>query len=367
MSSPVAKYSRIFAKYVLVPFSILCVLAIVFLLSYRAYLQHEIREQTDISSPNGIQSLEKVLLGGIQQQISIRGQDVSSPVLLFLHGGPGGAEIPLARFFDTELEEHFVVVRWDQRGAGMSYDSDIPIASLNTEQLISDAHELSRLLCERLGVEKIYLVGHSWGSALGARVASLYPDLFHAFVGVGVLVEDVRLEEISYDFTLARAKELDNREALEQLEEIGRPPYDHFDEMIVQRTWLERFGGLYHGEMGNLFMMGATSPDTTLLDGYRYTRGQMFVLEHMWDDFKEVNLFEQAPRIEVPVYFFLGRHDYNTPPELALRYFEMLEAPAGKQIVWFENAGHMIPHEASKEYSDALIRRVLKETYPPVP
>jgi len=367
MSGPIKKWFGIVAKYILVPFSILCILAIAFLLSYRTYLQHQIRKETDITSPGGIQSLEKVVLGGVEQQISIRGQDRSNPVLLHLHGGPGGAEIPLARFFDTELEKHFVVVKWDQRGAGMSYDPDIPVESLSTEQLISDAHEMAELLRKRLGVEKMYLVGHSWGSALGARTASLYPELFHAFVGVGQFVEDVELEEISYNFTLDKAKELNNQEALEQLEEIGPPPYDHYDEMLVQRVWLERFGGLYHGEMGNLFMMGATSPDSTLFDGYRYTRGQMFVLEHMWDDLKEVNLFEQAPRIEVPVYFFLGRHDYNTPPELAVRYFEMLEAPAGKQIVWFENAGHMIPFEASREYSDALINKVLKETSTPAP
>jgi pimeloyl-ACP methyl ester carboxylesterase len=64
----------------------------------------------------------------------------------------------------------------------------------------------------------------------------------------------------------------------------------------------------------------------------------------------------------VPAYFFVGRHDYNSPSEETVRYFEALDAPRGKHLIWFENAAHMMPYEATDQYVDALINRVLKET-----
>jgi len=361
------RYVSISLKYIVLPLLVVCSAVIVVLLAYRSYLQHKVRQRTTITSPNGIESLEKVTLGGIEQSISIRGWDTSNPVLLHLHGGPGGAELVLGRYFDTALEKHFIMVRWDQRGTGKSYDPYIPAESMNFEQLVADTRELARHLIDRFDVPKIYLVGHSWGSALGAVSASRYPDLFHAFVGVGQMVESSEMERICYQFTFDKATESQNQAALKELGEIGAPPYDNYGEMLIQRKWLMEFGGLNHSDMGNLWWMGATSPDTRLSDVLGYARGPLFSLDHMWDDFISVNLFEQAPRIEVPTYFFLGRHDFNTPPEIAERYFEQLDAPKGKYIVWFDDAGHMIPFEKPIEYSKALIHTVLKETYEPQP
>ena len=86
----------------------------------------------------------------------------------------------------------------------------------------------------------------------------------------------------------------------------------------------------------------------------------------MWEQIdEEGNLFQEVPRIEIPVYLFLGRYDYNTPFELAERYCEELEAPQGKQIVWFEKSAHMIPYEEPEKYCDMLINKVRKETYKP--
>jgi pimeloyl-ACP methyl ester carboxylesterase len=358
------KVLKIAAKYVILPIILLCVLAILSFLSYRAYVQKQIRRQTEITSPYGIESLEMVPLGGVEQCISIRGWDTSNPVLLHLHGGPGGAEIVMARHFDSELEKHFIVVRWDQRGAGKSYNPDIPLETMTTDQFISDAGELARMLMKRFDEEKVYLVGHSWGSALGARTAARYPELFHAFVGVAQFVDGIENEELTYQFTLEKAEESGNQQALNELGEIGAPPWDNLEELFVQRKWLEHFRGVSRQELPNLWWKGATSPDSVLVDALRYERGQMFTIEHMWTEFTGMNLFEQAPRVEVPVYFFLGRYDFNTPTELSLRYFEQLDAPLGKQIVWFEDCAHMIPFEAPDKFSEVLIDKVLAETYP---
>jgi pimeloyl-ACP methyl ester carboxylesterase len=357
------KLLKIVFKYVILPIIIICILAILSFLSFVAYVQNQVRRQTEITSPNGIESLEMVTLGGIEQCISIRGWDKNNPVLLHLHGGPGTAEIPMARHFDSELEKKFVVVRWDQRGAGKSYNPDIPPETMNTDQFISDTCELAEMLRKRFDEEKVYLVGHSWGGALGARTAARYPELFHAFVGVAPFVDGIENEEMTYQFTLDRAEESGNQQALNELKEIGVPPWDNLEERGLQRKWLEHFRGWNHQELPNLWWKGATSPGSVPTDALRYKRGVKFSAEHMWTAYKSVNLFEQAPLIEVPVYFFLGRHDFNTPTELFLRYYERLEAPRGKQIVWFEDCAHMIPFEAPEKYSDMLIEKVLAETY----
>lgn len=348
-------------KYILAPLLLISIFCSLLLFSYRTYRQHTVAKETEITSPNGISSLEEITLGGVKQWILIRGWDRTNPVLLSLHGGPGNGQIALARFLYGRLERDFVVVTWDQRGGGKSYSSDIPVESMNVEQFVSDTRELAEKLRARFNVPKIYLVGHSWGSMLGALTAARYPDLFHAFVGVGQDVDGVEAEDISYRFVLEKAEKLGNQEALRELRDIGPPPYDDYREMMTQRRWLEEFGGVAHVALRNLWWVGATSPDTSLLDGIRYARGQEFSSRHMAAQVYHVNLFEEAPKIEVPVYFFVGRYDYNTPFELAERYYERLEAPRGKQLIWFENSAHMIPFEEPEKYCDMLIK-VLRET-----
>ncbi len=352
-------------KYIILPAVLFLVVIVVCLLLYRRHLQNRVLKETRITSPDGIESLEKIKLGGIDQWIFIRGWDRANPVLLHLHGGPGSADISIARFFDTELVKHFVVVHWDQRGAGKSFSPDIPPESMKREQFVADIRDLAEMLRKRFNVEKIYLVGHSWGSEIGALAVSRYPELFQAYVGVAQVVEDSEQERISYQFVLDRARETGNQEAMQELQQIGPPPYDDVSEFMVQRRWLERFGGVSRSEkteFGALIKMALSSPDYSLRDAVKFFRGQEFSSAHLWRESLNTNLFQQAPRIDVPVYIFSGRYDYNSPFEEAQRYYQALDAPQGKHFIWFENAAHMLPYEVPDEYADALINRVLKET-----
>jgi pimeloyl-ACP methyl ester carboxylesterase len=353
------------AQYVGISALLIFVALLMIALSWRALMQSRVRSATAITTPKGVESLEKVTLGGVDQWLLIRGWDRSNPVLLHLHGGPGSADISIARFFDTELIRHFTVVHWDQRGAGKSFSPDIPPESMTREQFVEDIRELAELLIKRFEVSRIYLVGHSWGSEIGALAASRYPELFHAYVGVGQVVEGTEDEQISYRFVIDQARETGNQQAIRELERIGPPPYDGVSELLVQRKWLERFGGVSRSEettMRALIKRALSSPDYSLCDAVRFFRGQSFSSAQLWNEGLETNLFEQVPRIDVPVYFFTGRHDYNTPFELAERYYRTLDAPRGKHLIWFENAAHMLPYEVPDEYADALIHRVLKET-----
>jgi len=130
-----------------------------------------------------------VEIGGIQQYIRIRGQDRSNPVLLDLHGGPGGAQSGFTYRILRPWTEYFTVVEWDQRGAGRSSsDDESSIEAMSFERMVAHAIELIEHLQTRLGVDRVILVGHSWRSILGLTVADRRPDLLYAYVGMGEAV-----------------------------------------------------------------------------------------------------------------------------------------------------------------------------------
>jgi proline iminopeptidase len=200
---------------------------------------------------------QRVLLGGLAQEVLVRGADAGNPLLLILHGGPGFAEMPLFTAYNAGLEQHFLVAHWDQRGAGRSYASDIPAESMTLHQFIADALELIDWLTERFAQDKVYLLGHSWGSLVGATLASERPAKLHAFVGVGQLVAGMRNEQASYAFTLRRAIDHQNSEAISALRAIEdryTPPGGlTFADLVIQRGWLDRFGGTVNGDTAALF------------------------------------------------------------------------------------------------------------------
>ena len=340
-------------------------------LLYRLYEQNRVKNATQITTQGGIDLLGNVILGGEEQWVLIRGRKQTNPVLLYLHGGPGSFIIPRARDFGTRLEEDFVVVYWDQRGSGKSYRTGMPPNSMNIEQFISDTHELVEVLKQRFNVPKVYLVGNSWGAALGTMVAEQYPDLFYAYIGTGQLVNTRMAESISYEFTLNEAKETNNKEAIRELTEMGPPPWD-YQTMNKQRKWLRRFGGTIYAEneTANSFLsefMGKMllSPEYTLMEILENSTDPNFAIRNLWDDIGSINLFEQVPRLEIPVYFIAGRHDYNTPSELVEQYYEQLEAPEGKRLIWFEYAAHMPEFEAPDQFYSVMVDSVLTQTFPP--
>ncbi len=306
--------------------------------------------------PNSIASLEKVKIKGIDQCLLIRGHDVNNPLLLFLHGGPGSPEMGLAYLSQRRAEEYFTIVHWDQRGAGKSFSKKIPAETLNVEQFISDTHELVQLLKSRFNKEKIYLLGHSWGSVLGTLVVQRYPDLFHAYIGMGQVVNMIENENISYKYTLDAAKKAGNNKVVNKLETLDPPYIDDIKALRFQRKWLARYGGALHDEKSMMVMIkkGFLSPEYSLRDLPRFIKGSLRTAKAMWEELADINFIEQVPELKVPVYFFEGRYDYQVPFELAEKFYEKLKAPK-KKLIWFEKSGHCPNFEEPEKFQDALI------------
>jgi pimeloyl-ACP methyl ester carboxylesterase len=314
--------------------------------------------------PNSIASMEYLKLGGIEQWILIRSHNLNNPLLLLLHGGPGSADSPLAHKFQSELEKHFIVINYDQRGAGKSYSKKIAKESMNVEQFVSDTYNLIVFLKKRFNKEKIYLIGHSWGSMLGTLVVQRYPELFYAYIGVGQVVNLIDNEIFSFQYTLKEAKKRDNKRAIKQLEKIRPYSGQTLAHLRIQRKWLKKFGGVLHNQtsMWPLLKIGIRSPEYNFVDFIRFVRGTDFSTKNLLKNLFKIDFFKDVKEFKVPIYFCIGRYDYNTPFELSERFFKQLKAPI-KKFIWFENSAHCPNFEEPEKFQNFLINEVLPDTY----
>jgi pimeloyl-ACP methyl ester carboxylesterase len=198
-----------------------------------------------VTTPNGIDEATYVQIGGIEQWITIRGEDRKNPVLLLLHGGPGDATNPWGYAGFRNWLKHFTVVQWDQRGAGRTFGRNgaATASTITVERMVQDGIELAELLSKRLHKEKIVLVGHSWGSTLGVLMVKARPELFYAFVGTGQVADPSRNYAVAYVALVEKASREGNARAVRDLKEVGPPPYKSGKGFAMQRKWANLFEG----------------------------------------------------------------------------------------------------------------------------
>lgn len=317
--------------------------------------------------PGSIATLEKVDLNGSQQWISIRGKDVNKPVLLFLAGGPGGSQLVTARRALGELEDYFVVVNWEQPGAGKSFDA-VDRSTLSPERYVTDGIALTNYLRERFDEEKIYILGESWGSVVGVWMVQHNPELFHAFIGTGQMVAFLETDLMCYEFVLELMEERGNTAKVAQLKEQGPPPYYGKGVAMKEAAFLTETYAYMNADPniaddGFNTWQDLSGSEYGLYDKVNWFLGALVTMDAVYPQLWEVDFRVQATQLEVPVYFLLGRHDVNAPPVLAEEYFELLDAPH-KELIWFERSGHNPWVTESSVFVDVVVDTVLADTYP---
>ena len=323
-----------------------------------------IRRPRAADSAGSIATLEKVRIGGSDQWVLERSHDIANPIVLYLHGGPGTSQLTSNRRDTKRLERFFTVVNWDQRGAGKSYRAITDVAGMNIDQFVHDTVELTRYLLNKFHQERLVLVGHSWGSVIGALAVARYPELYHCYVGIGQIGNMKDGEAVSYQWTLDRARELHDRRAIDALVRIGPPPYtgDWRGKTVTQRRYLGRFGGEVYASRNGAFGVVVRgllfSREYTLTDRIHFFGGVLGSMKVLWPQLLEVDLFESVPEIAVPVFFMEGRHDKEVPAEIAERYFHAIRAP-GKELLWFEQSAHLPNSEQRDLFTSRMVEKVL--------
>ncbi len=292
-----------------------------------------------------IEEAKYLKIGGIEQWVTIRGDDTGKPVLLLLHGGPGDVQSPYVSVY-TPYEREFVLVQWDERGAGRTFAKN-GAASVTLENLVADGIDLSEQLRKQFSKQKLILFGHSWGSIIATGMAQKRPDLFDAYVGTGQASSWADTVQFQFDFLKQRFKEKGDAAALAGLEKIGKPDpknvaqYFGFSRPLRQN--MNPSDTTWFANMLRLMKANGETDDTLkpIGDGMEAS-GSALIGTSVTTD-----LPATATTFKIPYYVIQGRHDLFAPTPLAKSYFDKVSAPK-KQFVEIEDAGHfaLATHQA---------------------
>lgn len=308
-----------------------------------------------------------VEINGIRQGMIIQSTDITHPVLLFLHGGPGMPEFFLNTTHPTGLERDFTVVWWEQRGAGLSFNPDIPPQSMTIAQLIADTVAVTNYLRQRFGKDKIYLLGHSWGSYLGIQVAAEVPDLYHAYIGMGQVSYQLRSEVAARVYMLEQYRARGDAAMVRKLDSAPASMAGG-----LSAAYLGLRDSAMHGlgvgttrdmrsVITGVFLPVWQCRAYTLAEKINIWRGKAFSRGFLWDDFINTDLTAKVQQLDLPVYFLTGLYDFTANHDLAKDYFDQVKAPV-KGFYTFASSAHSPLFEEPQRARDILLQDVIMRT-----
>lgn len=306
-----------------------------------------------------IQYSEKLNINGVQQFISIRAQKPKLPLLLYLHGGPGDTALPLVLKYNSELEKYFTVVVWEQRGAGKSYYKFEENENVCIETYVQDTHSLVKILLKRFEQDKLFLVGHSWGSVIGLMFCKQHPELIQTYIGCGQVVNMKKSSEIAYRFAMNHA----TKKAAKKLTQIDCSYRgDHWlnDLLFVTKQVVKHKGSLYGASNYNRLVFDFIfSKDYGIKDLINREKGSLQGIHTLWQELMDIS-FENITSFEMPVIFIEGKFDYHVSSELAKEYFDRITSV--KKFYLFEKSCHF-PQWSEADQFNHILKNLPSKTF----
>jgi pimeloyl-ACP methyl ester carboxylesterase len=301
-----------------------------------------------IKAETGIDTTEVIDVGGTKQFVSIKGKDRTKPLLLFLHGGPGGSVMNTAEKFTSKLQDSFVVVQWDQRETGKTLELNASPVPLTVHLFEKDTHDIIKSLLRQFDHKKLYLVGHSWGTILGFYIADKYPELLYAYIPISPCLNQIKSENMAIEILKKDALEKKNTLEFRELSSL-HVPFKNWEQLYISRKWLFAYSG-----------HPIADADTTAVK--EYVKGLGARWQSMWDEMAQLKIEKNIKVVKCPIYLCVGRKDYQTHFSISENYFNQLQAPQ-KKLIWFENSGHSIPDTEPDFLQKTIIETVLPETF----
>lgn len=319
-----------------------------------------------IHTPEGIEVLEEVPIGGVNQWVSIRGRNRANPVILFIHGGPGTPNMPVTWAYQSPWEDFFTIVQWDQRGVGKNArtaDRESLKPTLTSDRIIADAEEMAAWVRKRLSKEKLVVMGYSHGTTVGLALAQRRPEWLHAYVGVGQVSGSG--EDYLYKRVIELATQAKNDEALKELQALAPYPGPNrtVEDALRVRKWARRFNGGWYGkpDFDLFFALPEWAPEYTQAD----VDAQISATQWFSRTLGRARGPAAAPAatnvFKVPVIFIMGRNDLHTPHDPARAFFETIEAPR-KRFITLERSAHVPMLEEPGLFLLSLVQEVLPLT-----
>lgn len=300
---------------------------------------------TSIPFAHGQRIVEEkyVCIGGIEQWVTIQGEDASKPIILFIHGGPGSTQSQFKKNMYANWTKDFILVHWDQRGAGRTYGRNAPEElneaylinhPLSVETMTNDGIELTQYLLDHLNKKKVILFASSWGSVLATKMAINKPDLFHAYIGHSQFVNFLKNIQDAYETILELAQDNKDNEAMEMLKSFGKPPYEDAKNYGKLLRIIKKYEAKRETPAPASWFQIAADYDNEKDSEDRYNG----------DDYSFVNLVghkklglksmvagidfsEDALHFKIPIFLIQGEGDILTSKNLSKPYFDKITAP----------------------------------------
>jgi pimeloyl-ACP methyl ester carboxylesterase len=314
--------------------------------------------------PGSVAELTTIDVSGHDLALMIRGHSVDNPVMLFLVGGPGGSEMGAMRKHLPELEEHFTVVTWDQRGSGKSYPELDPTDTITLDGFVDDTTIVTDYLRDRFAQDRIYLLGNSWGTILGVLAVQQHPERYAAFIGTGQMVSPLATDTIFYDDALIWARNEGDTDLVADLVAIGAPPYDR---MLDYETALTYEHDVYpYDHSTNSEGVGGFSENIfveeyALIDQIHILGAFMETFSVLYPQLQGIDFRDTATSFEIPMFFVEGAHEAGGRAEPFEDWYPNVEAPI-KELAVLDTSGHRPLFEQPDEFVDYMVDTVLART-----
>ncbi|AZA55630.1 alpha/beta hydrolase [Chryseobacterium sp. G0201] len=288
-------------------------------------------------NPVKIDTILTTEIGGIKQVIEIKTDDTNKPILLFLSGGPGSSMMKNADSYTNILKNKFTIVQWDQRDAGKTLALNPSPVQPSVELMGKDTYEVINFLLKRLNQKKLYLLGSSWGNALGFTIVRNHPELLHAYFAINPVISQLASEKELLKTLKIHFK--DSPVAMEELKKVHFP-FTNDEEMFYLRKWLFYKDGKEYVTTDD-FKKGFLQWSKTWSPA--------------WNEVMKIDLPKTLKKVDCPIYFFVGKNDIQTLSSITKQYFEQVKAPK-KDLFLFENSGHQIHKDEAEKFQNTIIQ-----------
>ena len=312
-----------------------------------------------------------ITIGSVKQGMFIRSRNINNPVLLYVHGGPAFPNYFLIDKFNPGLEDFFTVCYWEQRGGGLSYTSEVTLASMNFNQLASDAIDVTNYLRERFGKKKIYIMAHSGGTPIALLAVHREPALFYAYIGMGQITNQAESEKIAYKFMLDKYTADGNKKRINELKkhlvlEADSNIISYYKSAIRDQYMHELGIGTMHkmkSVFRDIFIPVWTCKAYTLREKINIWKSKFSFLPktNLINEMLDTDFTSKVPALDIPVYFFSGKYDLTVNINLSKAYLNKLHAPL-KGFYTFNNSAHSPLFEEPELVRQIIEKDVLNNT-----